>query len=269
MAKLDLTALVYSSSTKELDNLRAALEPVVGRYREATSFGEACSKAKNEKVDFAVIGCETEALREYLEFAPFARSEPNLKSCSIFLWAPCEPSAKDADPAIRFIERGKYRLLVESLDELGAQESLEEIARKTKQALPVFMQNFAKLASENLSSPLGLKLLSPGWTPGVPSPKDIRATVSSRTRLLHADWIFAAAVKTPTPEILEKVLRETLLGAAQKTVLSVPVKLKYFQMEMAPTIAEMNFSDSWNSLPLLNSSQELVAQIFVKIRPRT
>lgn len=268
MAKLNLTALVYSSSSKEIDNLRAALEPVVGKYREATGFGEACSKTKNEKIDLVVIGCETEALREYLEFAPFARSEPNLKSSSLFLWAPCEPNPSDRDPSVRFIERGKYRLLVESLDELEGAESLEEIARKTKQALPIFLQNFAKLASENIGNSLGLKLLTPGWTPGIPSAGDIRAAVSSRTRLLQAEWVYASTAKIPSSEVIETVLRDTLLGAAERTVAAVPVKLKHFQIEAASAVSSLDPGDSWNSLPLLTSSQEVVAQIFVKIRPR-
>ena len=274
MAKLDRTVLVYSSSVKELEALRTALEPVISKYREATSFSEACAKSKNEKVDVVVLGSETEALREFADFFPFARKESILKTTPIYVWAPVQPAEKEMDANVKFFQRGQYRQLLESFDDLGAEQvPLEELAKKTKAALPIFLQHLIALTPEKLSPPLGLKLSCQTWSTGLPDAKNVRTAVTSKMRLIEGLWVFTSPTNFTASEVLDAAIRDALRSSAAKIQAAFPIlKTKYFEtqttsenIEIKPLIGE----DPWNCLPLLNSSQEQVAQIFVKFRPRT
>lgn len=214
MRKINRTVLVYSSSNDELGGLRSVIEPVVLRYRQATSYAEACSKSSNEKIDFVVLSTSTSELREYMDFLPFCKVEPNLKKAKIFVWAP--PSPDEIFPEfVKFFEKGQYEELVAgfSADEVDPDRVIE----KTKVALPTFMEHFIGSVADEVGKALGVSLYAKKWKYAVLDKARARVVVVVNTRLLEGYCVLCSPANiTSTPETLKDAIRAASLGAAKK-----------------------------------------------------
>lgn len=275
MAKLDTTVLVFSPHNDELSNLRAALEPVVGKYREASNFREACQKSQNESVELYILGySEGTAPVDISDFYHFARENSLNKSAPIYIWGPENdvriPANKDKK--CRFFKKGKFKDLLESLDAFTTSNSQTFIAQKTREGLPYFMRysipEFAQNFERMLKRPVAVSDL---WQSAQPSSTPA-SMESIHTRLLEGLCFVEVLNPSLNYENCQKILAPSLDQVMQLVSNEVKTTDSFHTIRTLqdPTFIQKEISEgSWKSIELTHGdSSSPLLNIYIKIKPR-
>jgi hypothetical protein len=274
MPKLNMTVLAFSPDTTELLNLREALEPVIARYREATSYREACQKSQNENLELLILGySQDQAPVDISDFYYFARENAQNKKAHIYFWGPRMDERLDTkkDSKVKFFPKGKFKDLIESLDEFSRSSSIDYVAQKTKEALPFFMTSAISEIKNGFERNLKLSLKSDElWKLDAPKKNSPKLGLI-RARLLEGVYVAESYSEKIEPQVLQDLLQpifdKVMQIAAQKVGIQEPV-YKIIDIQESGLVKKELSEGSWKCVELHHAaSSQTLAKVFLKIRP--
>lgn len=276
MAKLNTTVLVFSPNSEELNSLRDALEPVVAKYREAKNYREACQKAQNEPMELYILGYNADkAPVDISDFYYFARESAMNKASPVYVWAPNldEKFKASKDKKLRFFTRGKFKDLIESLDEFSKTNSIEYITQKTKEGLPFFMRNSITGIKDQFEAQLKHSVQSDDLWKGEAPSKSPMCMSLLRARLVEGVFFVESCHSSVDSQkflpLIDSAMNQVMISVAEEINLADP-QYKIVSLKEDAILQKEFKEGSWKCIELRHGdSSNPLARIFLKIRPNS